>query len=100
MLSHQLYFERKLNLVHLWVFGNIAYVHVPDEKQKKMVAKSEKYILVDYSDEQKGYKCYNPHLKQVRVSCDVIFGREGQAISEPGVAMIHLPKEYRDSVCI
>ena len=36
--SHTLYFEKKaLNLVHLRVFGNIDYVHVPKEKQRNLV---------------------------------------------------------------
>ena len=35
--------------------------------------KAEKYILVGYSDEQKGYKCYNPRTKQECVSRDVVF---------------------------
>ena len=35
--------------------------------------KAEKCILVGYSDEQKGYKCYNPRTKQARVSRDVVF---------------------------
>ena len=34
---------------------------------------SEKCVLVGYSYEQKGYKCYNPQTKQVRVSRDVVF---------------------------
>ena len=55
------------------VFGSIAYVHVPREKWRKLDAKDEKCILVGYSDEQKGYKCYNPGTKQARVSCDVVF---------------------------
>ena len=38
-----------------------------------MDPKSEKCILVGYSHEQKGYTCYNPRKKQVRVSPDVIF---------------------------
>ena len=58
---------------HLRVFGSIAYVHVPKEKQRKLDAKGEKCILVGYSDEQKGYKCYNPRTKQGRVSRDVVF---------------------------
>ena len=36
-------------------------------------AKVEKCILVSYSDEQKGYKCYNPRTKQARVSRDIVF---------------------------
>ena len=38
-----------------------------------MDAKAEKCILVDYSDEQKGYKWYNPLTKQARVSRDIVF---------------------------
>ena len=55
------------------MFGSIAYVHVPKEKRRKLDAKAEKCISVGYSDEQKGYKCYNPRTKQARVSRDVVF---------------------------
>ena len=55
------------------MFGSIAYVHVPKEKWRKLDAKAEKCILVSYSDEQKGYKCYIPRPKQARVSRDVVF---------------------------
>ena len=56
--SHELYFEQKPNLAHLWVLSKIAYVHVPYEKWKKLDAKSKKCILLGYFDEQKGYKCH------------------------------------------
>ena len=48
-------------------------MHVPKEKRRKLDAKAEKCILVGYSDEEKGYKCYNPRTKQARVSRDVVF---------------------------
>ena len=35
--AHELYFGRKPNLRHVRVFGSIAYVHVPDEKWRKVV---------------------------------------------------------------
>ena len=73
MSAYELYFGTKPNLRHLRVFGSIAYVHVPKEKRTKLDAKAEKCILVGYSDEQKGYKCYNPRTKQARVSRDVVF---------------------------
>ena len=38
--THELYFGKKLNLRHLRVFGSIAYVHMPDEKQRKLEPKS------------------------------------------------------------
>ena len=55
------------------VFGSIAYVHVPKDKWRKLDAKSEKCILVSYSNEPKGYKCYNPQTKHAQVSRDVVF---------------------------
>ena len=73
MSAHKLYFGQNLNLRHLRVFGSIAYVHVPHEKQTKLNPKSENCILVGYSHEQKGYKCYNPQIKTVQVRRDVEF---------------------------
>jgi hypothetical protein len=70
---HEQYFGTKANLRHLRVFGSIAYVHIPKEKRKKLDVKAEKCILVGYSDEQKGYKCYNPQTKQACVSRGVVF---------------------------
>ena len=64
-LPHELYFEKKMNLTHLRVFDNIAYVHVLKEKRRKLDIKAKKCILFDYSDKQKGYKCYNPRTKEV-----------------------------------
>ena len=65
--------SRKPDLSHLKVFGCIAYVHVPDELRTKLDPKAEKCIFIGYSLEQKGYKCYNPVTRQVRVSRDVVF---------------------------
>ena len=55
------------------MFGSIAYVDVPKEKQRKLDAKAEKCILFGYSDEQKGYKCDNPRTEQAPVSREVVF---------------------------
>ena len=42
------------------MFNSIAYVHVLKDKLRKLDDKAEKCIIVGYSDEKKGYKCYNP----------------------------------------
>ena len=70
---HEKFFGRKPYLSHIRIFGAIAYVHNPDKKQQKLDPKSEKCILIGYSLEQKGYKCYNPSTLKVRVSRDVVF---------------------------
>ena len=59
------------------MFGCIAYVHVLDEVRSKLDPKAEKCVLVGYSEEQKGYRCYNPLTKKIVVSRDVIFDELG-----------------------
>ena len=82
VLAHELYFRHKPNLKHLKVFDNIAYVHVPYEKWKKLDAELEKCILDDYSHELKRYKCYNPR-RNLRVSRDVFFDESASWYSLP-----------------
>ena len=53
--------------------------------------KAEKYILVGYSDEQKGYKCYNPRTKQARVSRDVMFDESESWYFPPTLNHNHKP---------
>ena len=66
-------------------------MHVPDDKRRKLSPKSEKCILIDYSYEQNGYKCYNPRTKQVRVSRDVF---------EESASLYALPTPTPDSIPI
>ena len=52
---------------------NICYVHVPQELGTKLDPKSEKCVFVGYSLEQKGYRCYHPSTRELKVSRDVVF---------------------------
>ena len=54
-----------------------SYVHVPTKVISKLDRKAEKCVLVGYSEEQKGYRCYNPMTKKIVVSRDVIFDELG-----------------------
>ena len=51
MSTHELYFGQKPNLTHGRIFGSIVYVHVLDEKRKKLDPKLKKCILVNHSHE-------------------------------------------------
>lgn len=55
------------------VFGCITYAHILDELHNKLYPKTEKYVFVGYSLEQKGCKCYNLVTCELRVSEDVMF---------------------------
>ena len=73
MTPEEKYAGKKPDLLHLKVFGCIAYVHVPDELHTKLDPKAEKCVFIGYSLEQKGYRCYNPLTRQLRTSRDVVF---------------------------
>ncbi|MCO5585813.1 hypothetical protein L7F22_039746 [Adiantum nelumboides] len=67
------YSGKKPDLSHLKVFGCIAYVHILDELHTKLDPKAKKCIFLGYSNEQKGYSCYNPTTCELRVSKIVVF---------------------------
>lgn len=56
---------------HLRIFGSLCYVHIPDEKRKKLQDKSEVMILVGYHP-SRAYRLYNPITKKLLMSRDVI----------------------------
>ncbi|MCO5555990.1 hypothetical protein L7F22_009534 [Adiantum nelumboides] len=73
MTPEEKFIGKKPNVSHFKVFGCIAYVHVPDELRITLEPKAEKCVFIGYFVDQKGYKCYNPITRQVRVSRDVVF---------------------------
>jgi len=70
---YEAWFNRKPNVDHFRVFGCIAYSQIPKENREKLDGKGEKWILIGYSNESKGYHLYNPKTKKMIVSRDVIF---------------------------
>jgi len=60
------------NMAHLWICRCVAYAQVHEVKRKKHDNLDEKYIFIGYSEESKAYKLYNPLIKKVVVSKDVV----------------------------
>ena len=87
---------RKPDLSHLRIFGCVCYVHIPSELRSKLDAKSEKCVFVGYSLEQKGYRCYNPITKELRVSRDVVFDELVSWHENPNKLQIHEFEERKE----
>lgn len=66
----------KPNVDHFRVFGCIGNVHVPHAKRLKLDARSQKCVMLGYSEESKGYKMVNPMTKKVIISRDIVFEEE------------------------
>ena len=70
---YELWFNKKPAVGHLRIFRTDCYVHVADEKQRKLDAKSEKGILIGYCGEKDGYKIWMPNSNKVVTIRVVIF---------------------------
>ncbi|MCO5604181.1 hypothetical protein L7F22_058342 [Adiantum nelumboides] len=61
------------NVSTLKVIECVAYMHILDEKRKKLDVKSEKCVFTGYDMYSKGYRLVNPDIKKIHISRDVIF---------------------------
>jgi hypothetical protein len=73
MIFEEKLISKKLDVLHLRVFGYIAYVHVLNEKTSKIDPKVDKCIFIGYSLKQKGYRCFNSSIRKLQVSKNVVF---------------------------
>ncbi|KAH9292781.1 hypothetical protein KI387_042034, partial [Taxus chinensis] len=62
---------RKPSIHHLRVFGCTAYMHVPDEKRKKIDPKTLPCLFLGYSTTSKAYRLMDPETKKIYESRDV-----------------------------
>lgn len=64
---------KDISYSHLRVFGCKAFAHVSSELRKKLDLKSTPCIFIGYGDEEFGYRLWDPELKKVIRSRDVVF---------------------------
>lgn len=67
------WFGRKPHVSHLRIFGSTAFVHVPEQKRRKLDKKSERVVFVGYGDSDKLFRVYSPARRCVVIVTDIIF---------------------------
>ena len=74
---------RKPTVSHFRIFGCKAYAHIPDERRRKLERKSEKFIMVGYSEESKEYRLYNPKKNEIYIKRNVWFDEDVENDNSP-----------------
>ena len=57
----------------LHVFGSICFVHLPPSERTKLTAQSTQCVFLGYAPFQKGFLCYDPHIRRIRTSRRLLF---------------------------
>jgi len=68
----------KPSVSYFRVFGCITHAHVPNVRRTKLDNKSTTYVLLGVSEESKGYRLFDPIVKRIIISKDVIFEEDKQ----------------------
>lgn len=96
-----MFFKKKPDVQNLKVFGSEAFVHIPDQKRKKLDSKSQKLIFVGYSPENKGYRFLNKETDKVIVSRDATFveirGKDVAARNLENEVLIEFGQNHEES---
>jgi hypothetical protein len=58
---------------NLRTFGYVCYVHLHAHKRTKLTAQSIQCVVLGYWVHHKGFLCYDPNLRRIRISRNVIF---------------------------
>ena len=64
---------RKPDISNFKVFGSECWVHISDEKWKKLDPKSHKCIFIGYSEDSKASRLFDPSMQGFIISIDVQF---------------------------
>jgi len=74
---HELWYGKTPTAKYFKTFGRKCYIKRNDENLGKFEPRADEGILLGYSPQSKGYKCYNKRLRKIVESIDVVVDEEG-----------------------
>ncbi|KAD5961372.1 hypothetical protein E3N88_12845 [Mikania micrantha] len=79
------------------VFGCKAFVHIPKDERSKLDVKTKPFIFLGYGQDEFGYRLYDPVLKKLVRSRDVVF-MENQTLKD--IEKVQMVPQYSDDLMI
>ena len=68
MTPEEAFSGKNPSVEHLRIFGCPVYIHVPNDKRKKLEPSGKTCIFVGYSESSKAYRIYVPGQQKVEIS--------------------------------
>jgi transposase InsO family protein len=78
MTPFEVWHGRKPAVHHLRTFGCIVYVRNTTPHLKKLEGHGRKMIFIGYESDSKAYRAYDPIMKRVHVTRDVVFDEQAR----------------------
>lgn len=73
---YEIWTGKSVKVDHLQPFGCSVFVHIPNEKRRKLDMKAEKCTFVGYGINKHGFRCFNPRTRVVTTVRNVTFVEE------------------------
>ena len=74
---HELWYGKTPAVNYFKIFGSKCYIKRIDESLGNFEPRADEGILLGYSPQSKGYKCYNKTFRKIVESIDVVVDEEG-----------------------
>ncbi|KAJ0179281.1 hypothetical protein K1T71_004993 [Dendrolimus kikuchii] len=78
----EIWYGKKPDISNLRIFGSTVMVHIPKEKRLKWDRKAKICILMGYSNGIKGYRVYDPKIRKINTTRDIVIIEEGKYKNE------------------
>lgn len=73
---YEKWYSKKLSVMHLRIFENDCYAHIPKDQRSKLEINLKKYLMIDYNKGNKIYQSLDSITKKCYIRRNIIFNKK------------------------